>query len=439
MSKAADLIQLFREIPGGRRIFLRREYDRLGSSYRKLSELYRQLFLHRTRIAVVVGSLGKTTAKRALHAALNCPDRNFSHSNYGSSLAGNLLRVRRGDRHAVLEVGISGPGTMANYARMIRPDLVVVTSIKSEHNRSFPTLFDTRAEKVKMVRALPKEGIAILNGDDPHVRWMATQTEARVITFGLNRDNDVHAENIAIEGAGTAFDVQVDGATHRVYSRLVGDHMVYPLLAAVAAAQVEQIKLHEAIARLAQLPPEISRMELIPLPDGTRILDDSSKGVVESMHAAFETLSRIPAKRKIVVLGNVMEPPGKPRDVYRELGLRLARCAELIICIGGDNMKSLRAAASQAGMDRSAIRLAGSELQAGMDLVREALQPGDLVLVKGDNTQRLRRIVLELQRKKVSCHVRHCNVKVRSCDECPLLNAPEAHFKNYFVKRYVEL
>jgi UDP-N-acetylmuramyl pentapeptide synthase len=436
MSKLADLIQLFREIPGGHRIFLRREYDRLGSSYRMLARIYRQTFLARTRIVAVVGSLGKTTTRRALQSALDCPERNFSFSNYGSSLAGNLLRVRRGDRHAVLEVGIAGPDAMDTSARMIRPDLVIVTSIKSEHNRSFPTLLDTRAEKVKMVRSLPKQGIAILNGDDPNVRWMATQTAARVITFGLNPDNDLRAENVSIDATGSAFDVRIGGATHRIHSKLLGDHMLYPLLAAVAAAQVEKIELAGVIARLAQLPPATSRMELITLPDGTRILDDSSKGAVESMHAAFETFSRIPAARKIVVLGNVEEPPGKERDVYRELGNRLARCADLVVCIGDDNMTSLRAAATQAGLDRSAIRLAGSRLEAGADALNEVLRPGDLVLIKGASTQRLRRIVLELLKKKVSCRVKHCNVKVMSCDDCPLLDAPEAHFKNHFVERY---
>jgi UDP-N-acetylmuramoyl-tripeptide--D-alanyl-D-alanine ligase len=214
--------------------------------------------------------------------------------------------------------------------------------------------------------------------------------------------------------------------------------MVHPLLAAVAAAHVEEIELAGAIARLGQLPPAPSRMELITLPDGTRILDDSSKGAVESMHAAFETLAQIPATRKIVVLGNVEEPPGKERDVYRDLGHRLARCADLIVCIGDDNMTSLRAAATQAGLDRSAIRLAGSQLQAGIDLLNEALQPGDLVLVKGAATQRLRRIVLGLLKKKVSCRVRHCNVKVMACDDCPLLDAPESHFENHFVQRYAQ-
>ena len=159
----------------------------------------------------MVGSLGKTTTQRALQTVLDCPNRNFSYSNYGSSLAGNLLRIRPRDTHAVLEAGVDGPGRMASYARMIRPNLVVVTSIKSEHNRSFPTLFDTRQEKVKMVLSLPAEGVVILNGDDPHVRWMATQTQARVMMFGLNPNSDIRASDVIAGDEGTDFDAHVQG------------------------------------------------------------------------------------------------------------------------------------------------------------------------------------------------------------------------------------
>jgi UDP-N-acetylmuramyl pentapeptide synthase len=437
MSKAVDFFRLVRGLPGGHKIFLRKEYDRLGRWLRMLARIHRRRLTH-TRLVVVVGSLGKTTTMRALEAALNCPDRKVSYSNYGSSLAANLLNIRPGDRHAVLEVGINGPGRMAPNAKMIRPDVVVVTSIKSDHNRSFPTLEDTRAEKVKMVRALPATGIALLNGDDPHVRWMATQTQARIITFGLNPENDVRASDISASKGSTEFTVQVAGATHRVRSKLPGEHMLYPMLAAVAVAHAEKIDLTGAIIRLAQLPPTISRMELITLPDGTRLLDDSSKAPLESVHAAFATVAAMPARRKIVVLGNVEEPPGKQGDLYRDLGRRLAGFADFVICIGGDNLIGVRSGAVRAGMDRVAIKLAGSRIPKAIDLLNELLEPGDLVLIKGSSTQRLRRIVLALMRRKVSCGVKYCGVKVRACDTCPLLDAPESWLKNHFVSRYVE-
>lgn len=406
---------------------------------RAIAGIYRRRFLARTRIVAVVGSLGKTTTRHTVAKALDCPDRNFSYSNYGSSLAENLMRVRPRDAHAVLEAGISRPGQMAPSAKMIQPDVVVVTSIKSDHLLSFPTLFDTREEKVKMVRALSPGGIAVLNGDDPHVRWMATQTKASVVTFGLNADNDVRASNVGTDSEGrTFFEVQLAGTTHEVRTHLAGQHMIYPVLAAIVTAHLEKIDLAAAISRLAKIVPVTSRMELIKLPNGIQILDDSFKSSLESVYSVFETFSKMPATRKIVLIGTVIEASGKERDIYRDWGNKLARFADLIVCVGSDELTSLRAAAVRAGMKASAITIAGSRVSGLADLLRSMLKPGDLVLIKGPSTQRLRRVVLQLMGTEVSCTVKYCGVKVSTCDVCPLRTAPEAYFKNYFINRYIK-
>jgi len=437
MGHVVDLLKLGR-LPGGYRIFLRRNYDRLGPSLRRVAAFHRHTFLTRTRIVVVVGSLGKTTTRRALQAALACPERNFSYSNYGSSLAENVLRVRRQDAHAVLEVGVAGPGHMQPYADMLRPDLVVVTSIKSEHNRSFPTLLDTRAEKVKMVAALPATGLSILNGDDPHVRWMATQTKARVIFFGLAPENDVRAADLSFEAdGGTSFEVSRNDTSFKFRNRLSGEHMIYPVLAAIAVAHAEQFELAGVLARLAGLETERSRMQLLTLPGGIRLLDDSCKSAVESIHEAFDAFARMPATRRILVLGNVEEPPGRQRDIYRELGSRAARFANLAICVGNDSLASFRSAAIRSGMAPAAVQLVGSRIDPVADLLNALLQPGDAVLVKGASTQKLRRVVLQLTGRPVDCRFKYCDVKVRSCDVCPLLNAAAEWRANHYISRYV--
>lgn len=437
-----SVVDFFRllTIPHGPRIFLRREYDGFNSKLRRLAWIYRRVFLRRTRIVVVIGSLGKTTTKHALNAALDCPNRNFSYSNYGSSLSENLLRIRPWDIRGVLEVGIGGPGQMAAYPKMIRPDIVVVTSIASDHNRSFPSLLDTRAEKVKMVSALPATSTVVLNGDDPNVRWMATQTAARVVTFGFNADNDFRATDLQMLPDGKmSFKVELAGKIFPIESRLQGRHMVYPLLAAVVVAQLEKLELSGVQKRLAQLPPVADRMEIIRLPGGIQILNDSKKGSLESIHGAFDTFAKIPATRKIVILGKVEEPVGKVRDIYRDLGERLAGIADLIVCIGDDDLTSVRPAAVRAGMDFSAIHHHGSRITGAAEFLRGKLQPGDLVLVKGASAQKFQRVVLQLMGHPVSCHAKFCDVKVSSCTVCPLLNAPANVFENCFISRYFKV
>src|SRR5580698_9474389 len=93
-------------LPGARRLFLRREYDQQEQRFRKIAGFYRKFFLSQTRIVTVIGSLGKSSARQVIAAALDCPDRNFSYYNSRSSVPGNLMRLRRGDRHGVIEVSV---------------------------------------------------------------------------------------------------------------------------------------------------------------------------------------------------------------------------------------------------------------------------------------------------------------------------------------------
>jgi UDP-N-acetylmuramoyl-tripeptide--D-alanyl-D-alanine ligase len=438
LGMARDFLRLLPAPPAQRAIFLRSEYDRLYPLLRPLATGHRRVRLRRTRLVAVIGSLGKTTTRRVVHAALDCPDRGFAISNYGASLAANLLRVRPGDRYAVLEAGIAGPGAMAGIAGMLRPDVVVVTSIRSDHNRSFPTLLDTRAEKVRIVSALAPGGTAYLNGDDPHVRWMATQTRARVVTFGMDAGNDVRAVELHADGDGLSFGVRADSQVIPVRSRLLGEHMVYPLLAAVAILLREGLDVRAALPRLAGVAPADSRMELVTLPDGTRIIDDAAKAGIESIRVALATFAAIPAPRKVAVIGPIEEPQGRPRDLYREIGRALAQCADRIIVMGGDDLRAVRAGAVGAGMNPEAIHVLGMDIGGTMDLARAAIRPGDLVLVKGAFARRLRRVVLALMGREVTCRVRGCRVKVVGCDHCPLLDADASAHRNHFIRRYLD-
>jgi len=439
MLAALDLLRLLRDVPGAPSVFLREEYDRIGGRMLALAGWYRRRWIRSTRVVAVVGSLGKTTTTGALRAALACPDRRFSYSNYGASLAENLLRVRRGDAHAVLEVGVSRPGPMAGYARRLQPDVVVVTSIASDHNRSFPTLLDTRAEKVRMIRELGPERTVVLNGDDPNVRWMASQTRARVVTCGAGKDNDVRAVGWhALDDGGGAFAVEGLAEPCTVRTRLAGEHMLFPPLAALVVASLEGVDLGAAIARLAALAPAVSRLEAIALPGGVVVIDDSYKASLESILAALAAFERLSAERKIAVLGPVQAPIGPHGDLLREIGRRAGRFAARIVCIG-HRMTGVRAGAVESGMSRDAVHLVGPDLDAGLAILRETLRAGDAVLIKGRANQRLRRIVLALQGRAVACKVSYCKVKTPSCDVCPVRDAPPRVFENRFVARSIRL
>jgi UDP-N-acetylmuramoyl-tripeptide--D-alanyl-D-alanine ligase len=387
-----------------------------------VATLYRRTFVRNVRIVAVVGSFGKSTTMRAVTLALGRSIHRMATSNAKNAVAGAIFRLRATDRHAVIEVGIDKPGQMATYARLVLPNITVVTSVGTEHHRSLKTLETTRSEKAAMVRILLSSGLAVLNGDDPNVLWMQSQTRARVITFGFAGSNDVRASDIALDWpSGMRFRLNVASETRALRTALAGRHMVYPILAAVAVALAEGFTLDEIIPRLEALTPTPGRMEAVRLANGAILLRDDFKSAFETFDAALDTLSEIPAERRIVVFGEVSEPPGSQGPIYRRLGERVGRIGSQAIFLGDSGVWSPFAAGVRRG-GRARDRLVNAQNSVGkaIDAVREKLGPGDVVLVKGRDNQRLERVSLALMGRVVRCDIKVCNAPVR-CENCPML------------------
>ena len=416
-----DIPSLLRT-PLGRFHFLHGIYQTAWPLLCGCAHLHRRTLARNARIIAVVGSFGKSTTTRAIHAALGGNPDSCSGRNSFSFVASAILRIRPRGRHAVIEVGIDRPGQMAAYARMIRPDITVVTSIGSEHNRSLKTLEVTRSEKVEMVRSLQPSGIAVLNGDDPNVLWMKSQTRARVITFGFGESNEVRATNITVDWPnGLCFILHAAGETRAVRSRLLGKHMAYPILAAVAVSLVEGFTLDQVITALEALSPTPGRMETVPLANGATIVRDDFKSAVETIDAALDALAEIPAARRIVVFGEVSEPPGKAGPIYRRLGERMAQKISRAIFVGASGpSRHFARGLRRGGLPREGLIHVGISISRAVDAVRENLGPGDVLLIKGRDTQRLDRVALALTGQTVRCKLSYCDAKLR-CEHCPML------------------
>lgn len=404
----------------GRRELLARAGDRVGPSLCAIASLYRKIVVRRTRVVAVVGSFGKTTTARAVIASLGLPHRHVG-LNAVAWVALACLRIRPGQRYAVIEVGINGPGQMIKRARTVWPDIAVVTSVGSEHNRSLKNLEMTRNEKAEMVRILPSSGAAVLNGDDPNVRWMAGETRARVVTFGFGDANDVRATDLALDWPhGTRFTLHTPAGTRSVRVRLIGRPMVYAVLAAAAVGVVERLPLGDVVSRLEALEPTPGRLQPVPLPNGAVLLRDDFKAPEETIEAALEVLREIPARRRIVVLGDVEEPVGPQRRIYRRQANHIAQIAARAVFVSiGDNFSSRKAGAKAGGLSPDAI-LKARNIRKAVDLLSD-LDAGDVVLVKGRHTQRLERVALALMGREVRCELVYCNARLTQCGGCPML------------------
>ena len=387
-----------------------------------LAAVYRRILIRRTAVICIIGSFGKTTTTRAVASVLGrLPPRVGWGFNGRGFLAEEILRIRPTDSAAAIEVGIRHKGWMRRYARVLKPSCVVVTSIGTEHHRHLGPVAEIRAEKAEMLRRLPPTGTAILNGDDPNVRWMACQTRAAVRTFGFGTENDIRADNYRSSGlSGGQFDLHVDGQLRTVRTHLVGRHQIYSLLAAIAVSQVGQVDLDRSILALEGLLPTRRRLSPLRLESGAGLLMDTYKSVVDTVDTALDTLEDIPAPHKMVVLGEIFEPPGDPQQVYGCVGRRVARVADEAIFIGEEEFwNSFRTGADTEG---TTVLSAQGSVRVAADLVKGMLTPQSVVLVKGLSSQGLERIALHLAGEKVGCARVSCRAAgLWECGTCDLL------------------
>jgi UDP-N-acetylmuramyl pentapeptide synthase len=419
--RATDVLRLL-ATPLGRLHLGAAVPDRAWPLLATLAGVYRSTLVRRTRIVAVVGSLGKTTTTRAVRAVLGTARGGTVERNGRAAVALAVLRLPPGRRQAVFEVGINGPGQMRRHARSLRPDVVVVTSVASEHWSSFRTLERTRAEKAEMVTALGPRGTAVLNGDDPHVRWMAARTRARTVTFGFGDGNDVRATDVVFEWPhGMRFTLHTPAGAAPARIRLIGGHMVYAALAAVAVGLVEGRTLEAARAALADLEPARGRLEAVPLASGALLLRDDAKAPLESVDAALDVLAAVPAPRKFVVLGDVSEARGLEASLYRRLGARVGALADGVVFVTGAAGAVYRAGAEEAGLASGAIRQAPYYTPDLATTLARQLGAGDVVLIKAQTEQRLARVSLALAGRTVRCELPVCRARWVSCDACPML------------------
>jgi UDP-N-acetylmuramoyl-tripeptide--D-alanyl-D-alanine ligase len=416
--KVPDLLQLL-TFPLGRQQLGVHAYSMAWPVFDLAARVYRRTLARRVRVTAVVGSYGKSTTTAALIAALGTT-ASHARGKGVSKVPLSVLQIPPRRTHDVLELSINRKGQMARHAATVRPDTVVFTSIGSEHHRSLGSLDDILEEKAAILDGLKPGGVLVLNGDDPRVRGLASRVDSRVVRFGIGEGNDVRATDIRLDWPhGTRFTLHVPGGPLEARVRLLGQKMVYSVLAAVAVALEEGRAVEDVLRGLDGLRPMPGRLEPVMLPDGVWVLRDDYKSSYETIDTALDVLADIPARR-IAVIGDISEPPENQGVAYRRLGERLAGVAERVIVVG-EHFRRYAVGAERGGLPRSAIVDAGRSFRRAVEALREDLRPGDVVLVKGRNTQRLERVVLALQDRLVRCEIPFCRATHMRCERCPML------------------
>jgi UDP-N-acetylmuramyl pentapeptide synthase len=389
----------------------------------RAARVHRSTLGRRARTVAVTGTLGKTTTARAITAVLGTGQEQQLelNRNHLSTIPLMVMQLRPWTRERVFEVAAAKTqGAVGRMARIVRPQIGVVTAIATEHLEAFHTLEGLREEKAGLVRALPEHGRAVLNRDDPHVRWMASQTKAAVCWFGFHPEADVRASEVAYEFPPAMRLVVTTAAGGReVRLQTLGLGGVYAALAATAVGLEMGRALAPTLRAIEGLVPTRGRLAPVLLRTGAWALNDDYKSAPETFHDALDVLAAIPAKRRFAVLGGVTTHTANTRQTYREVGEHVGRVADRVIVVKHTHWRQYRGGIQAAGLGPDPARATHVPTwEAAAELVARETGEGDLVLVKGRSSQRLARLVLSLSGREVRCHIDPCEMRRNFCDGC---------------------
>jgi UDP-N-acetylmuramoyl-tripeptide--D-alanyl-D-alanine ligase len=341
----------------------------------------------------ITGNVGKTTAKQATVAALGSRYRVLaSASSYNNEIGVPLtwLGVEPTHDAAVIELGFYVGGEIADLCRLVRPRIGIITRIPERpvHYERTPSVEAIAAGKAELIEALPTDGVALLNADDPRVRGLAPRTRARVVLYGESADAELRATDVRDEGLeGLGMTVAYRGEETPLHVPLVGRHFVAATLPAIGAAVELGVPLDEAAVALSAMEPPPHRMRVVQRGDLT-IIDDTYNASPAALSAALAVL-RAQSARRVAVIGDMRELGALTRQAHEDAGRDAAASADLLVTVG--ELASIVARAARAASLADVYEAA--DAAEALVILRRVLRPDDVVLLKGSRAIALDEVV----------------------------------------------
>ncbi len=342
------------------------------------------------KVIAITGSVGKTGTKEMLRQCLSragathASEKSYNN-HWGVPLT--LARMPSETRFGVFEIGMNHAGEIAPLARMVAPDVAIVTTVEAVHLAHFASVDEIAEAKAELLSGLPSDGIAILNRDNRYFNLLSLRAEersARIVGFGENADADVRIEKLVMDGDGSDVVASLHGRSVAYRVGAPGRHTVMNSLAVLAALDAVGAEVDTCIAALATIEAPAGRgaRSVLALGDGhVLLIDESYNANPASMKAALANLGTVPRQRygrRIAVLGDMRELGEQADALHRGLAEAVEAADVDLVYACGPHMKALFDALPAARRGLHAATSLGL-----VEAVTERLAAGDAVMIKG--------------------------------------------------------
>ncbi len=357
-------------------------------------------------VIAVTGSVGKTGTKDMLRACFSAVGKTHAaaksfNNHWGVPLT--LATTPRDVDAAIYEIGMNHPGEITPLAKMVSPQIAIITTVEPVHLEFFSSVEQIAEAKAEIFYGLEPGGIAVLNADNAYfslLRDRATRVNAQVLSFGRAADADVHLDDYTVQGSGGHVSATVGDHDISYALEIPGVHVAQNSLAVIAALHASGRDVMKGAKALSGLKPVAGRgaRELLKVPGGeVLVIDESYNANPASMRAALSVLGDVPRdehRRRLAILGDMLELGADSDALHAGLSESVETAAIDLVFLSGPHMQKLFEQLPDATRGAWA-----NDVEDIADAVVAALHPGDVVMIKGSLGSRMAHVLAAIRNK----------------------------------------
>lgn len=357
--------------------------------------------LYNIPVIAITGSVGKTSTKDIIASVVGEQFKVLKTQGNLNNHIGVPLTVLSLKEHEalVVEMGMNNAGELTVLSNIAKPDIAVITNVGTAHIGNLGSRENILKAKLEILNGMNDNGTLIINNDNDMLHaWKETYNgNVKIVTYGIENESDYCAHDINLFENSSEFSLKCDSEnTEKIMVPVGGNHFVYNALSAIAVGKQLGISIDKIKKGIADFELTKSRMELIKLENQVTIINDCYNANYDSMKAAIEYLAKTSAKRKIAVLGDMLELGEFSNNLHTKVGEEVARNNIDILVTVGEMGKVIAKAAKNMN---DQIEIYSFEINSSaIEKLKESMQSGDAILIKASNGMKFNEIVEELKK-----------------------------------------
>ncbi|MCF0114369.1 MAG: UDP-N-acetylmuramoyl-tripeptide--D-alanyl-D-alanine ligase, partial [Erysipelotrichaceae bacterium] len=333
----------------------------------------------------ITGSYGKTSSKNILQEILS--EKYYSlmtPASYNTPMGiTRTVREMLKPVHEVFvcEMGADKVGDIQELTDFVKPSIGLVTSIGPQHLSTFKSMDNIIKEKMKMIENLPSDGIGIINRDNEYIRNYEVKNNCKLVSYGIHEKADYFGDNIHYTARGSKFDVIYEGESYPFETRLLGEHNIQNILAAIAIGRCLNVSWKELQAAVKKVKYVEHRME-VKVINGYTFIDDAFNSNPVGSARALDVMSRMEPKRFIVTPG-MIELGEQEYELNKAFGKKMKGCVDAVVLVGIEQTKAIYEGLQEAEFDMNEVYVVATVKEA-FRLIYQKATPSDTILLEND-------------------------------------------------------